>query len=106
MTTAQHIVEKIGGTSMSNYEAVRDNIIIGQRKKRDLYQRIFVLSAYGGVPNELVEHTKTGERGVDAQFADTESDWASGDDLTKLIQLLTDINGELFTDPMLKQQAD
>ena len=45
MTTAQHTVEKIGGTSMSNYEAVRDNIIIGKRKKSDLYQRIFVVSA-------------------------------------------------------------
>ena len=106
MTTAQHTVEKIGGTSMSNYEAVRDNIIIGKRKKSDLYQRIFVVSAYGGVTNELLEHKKTGEPGVYALFADAESDWAWGDDLTKLIQLLTDINGELFRDPMLKQQAD
>ena len=106
MTTAQHTVEKIGGTSMSNYEAVRDNIIIGKRKKSDLYQRIFVVSAYGGVTNELLEHKKTGEPGVYALFADAESDWAWGDDLTKLIQLLTDINGELFADPMLKQQAD
>lgn len=64
MTTAQHTVEKIGGTSMSNYEAVRDNIIIAKRKKSDLYQRIFVVSAYGGVTNELLEHKKTGEPGV------------------------------------------
>ncbi|KPQ30651.1 MAG: aspartate kinase [Marinobacter excellens HL-55] len=106
MTTAQHTVEKIGGTSMSNYEAVRDNIIIGKRKKSDLYQRIFVVSAYGGVTNELLEHKKTGEPGVYALFADAESDWAWGDDLTKLIKFLTDINGELFVDPMLKQQAD
>ncbi|HLV77745.1 MAG TPA: aspartate kinase [Marinobacter sp.] len=106
MTTALHTVEKIGGTSMSNYEAVRDNIIIGKRKKSDLYQRIFVVSAYGGVTNELLEHKKTGEPGVYALFADAESDWAWGDDLTKLIQLLTDINGELFRDPMLKHQAD
>ncbi|MFV8572155.1 aspartate kinase [Marinobacter sp. SBS5] len=106
MTTAQHTVEKIGGTSMSNYEAVRDNIIIGQRDKNDLYQRIFVVSAYGGVTNELLEHKKTGEPGVYALFADAESDWAWGDDLTTLIKLLTDINSDLFTDPMLKQQAD
>src|SRR5690554_3739019 len=98
MTTAQHTVEKIGGTSMSNYEAVRDNIIIGKRKKSDLYQRIYVVSAYAGVTNELLEHKKTGEPGVYALFADAESDWAWGDDLTKLIKLLTDINGELFTD--------
>ncbi|MBR9870351.1 MAG: aspartate kinase [Gammaproteobacteria bacterium] len=106
MTTAQHTVEKIGGTSMSNYEAVRDNIIIGNRDEADLYQRIFVVSAYGGVTNELLEHKKTGEPGVYALFADAESDWAWGDDLTTLIKLLTDINGDLFTDPMLKQQAD
>ncbi|GGC67774.1 aspartate kinase [Marinobacter halophilus] len=91
---------------MSNYEAVRDNIIIGKREKSDLYQRIFVVSAYAGVTNELLEHKKTGEPGVYALFADAESDWAWGDDLTKLIKFLTDINGELFLDPMLKQQAD
>ncbi|WP_372981007.1 aspartate kinase [Marinobacter sediminum] len=106
MTTQQHTVEKIGGTSMSNYEAVRDNIIIGNRSKDELYQRIFVVSAYGGVTNELLEHKKTGEPGVYALFADAESDWAWGDDLTKLVKFLTDLNGDLFEDPMLKQQAD
>jgi aspartate kinase len=106
MTTAQHTVEKIGGTSMSNYEAVRDNIIVGNREKGDLYQRIFVVSAYGGVTDELLEHKKTGEPGVYALFADAESDWAWGDDLTKLVKFLTDLNGNLFEDPMLKQQAD
>jgi len=106
MTTAQHTVEKIGGTSMSNYEAVRDNIIVGNREKSDLYQRIFVVSAYGGVTDELLEHKKTGEPGVYALFADAESDWAWGDDLTKLVKFLTDLNGNLFEDPMLKQQAD
>ncbi|MFP3976632.1 MULTISPECIES: aspartate kinase [Marinobacter] len=106
MTSQLHTVEKIGGTSMSNYEAVRDNIIVGDRNKEDLYQRIFVVSAYGGVTNELLEHKKTGEPGVYALFADAESDWAWGDDLTQLIKFITDINGELFEDPMLKQQAD
>ncbi|WP_298451160.1 aspartate kinase [uncultured Marinobacter sp.] len=106
MTSQLHTVEKIGGTSMSNYEAVRDNIIVGDRSKEDLYQRIFVVSAYGGVTNELLEHKKTGEPGVYALFADAESDWAWGDDLTQLIKFITDINGELFEDPMLKQQAD
>jgi aspartate kinase len=106
MSSQQHTVEKIGGTSMSNYEAVRDNIIIGDRKKEDLYQRIFVVSAYGGVTDELLEHKKTGEPGVYALFADAESDWAWGDDLTKLVKFLTDKNADLFHDPMLKQQAD
>ncbi|MEQ5835208.1 aspartate kinase [Marinobacter sp. NFXS9] len=106
MTSQQHTVEKIGGTSMSDYQAVRDNIIVGDRSADDLYQRIFVVSAYGGVTDELLEHKKTGEPGVYALFADAESDWAWGDDLSKLTQFLTDFNGELFDDPMLKQQAD
>ncbi|KXS51227.1 MAG: Aspartokinase, partial [Marinobacter sp. T13-3] len=83
-----------------------DNIIVGNRNKDDLYQRIFVVSAYGGVTDELLEHKKTGEPGVYALFADAESDWAWGDDLTKLVKFLTDLNGNLFEDPMLKQQAD
>lgn len=106
MTSQLHTVEKIGGTSMSNYEAVRDNIIVANHTNEELYQRIFVVSAYSGVTNELLEHKKTGEPGVYALFADAESDWAWADDLTKLIQFMTDINGELFEDPMLKQQAD
>ncbi len=91
---------------MSDYQAVRDNIVVGERSADELYQRIFVVSAYGGVTDELLEHKKTGEPGVYALFADAESDWAWGDDLTKLTQFLTDFNGELFDDPMLKQQAD
>ncbi|MGO1501245.1 MAG: aspartate kinase [Marinobacter sp.] len=106
MTSQLHTVEKIGGTSMSSYEAVRDNIFVANHTNEELYQRIFVVSAYSGVTNELLEHKKTGEPGVYALFADAESDWAWADDLTKLIKFLTDINGELFEDPMLKQQAD
>lgn len=102
----QHTVEKIGGTSMSNFEAVRDNIVLGHRSKDELYNRIFVVSAYGGVTDELLEHKKTGEPGVYALFADAESDWAWGDDLTKLVKFLTDLNAELFDDPILRQQAD
>ena len=91
---------------MSNYEAVRDNIVLGNRSKDELYNRIFVVSAYGGVTDELLEHKKTGEPGVYALFADAESDWAWGDDLTKLVKFLTDLNAELFDDHMLRQQAD
>ncbi len=91
---------------MSNFEAVRDNIVMGNREHGDWYNRIFVVSAYGGVTDELLEHKKTGEPGVYALFADAESDWAWGDDLTKLVKFLTDLNAELFEDQMLRQQAD
>jgi aspartate kinase len=57
-------VEKIGGTSMSAYEQVFNNIVIYQRNQETLYNRVFVVSAYAGVTNWLLEDKKTGEPGV------------------------------------------
>ena len=54
-------VEKIGGTSMSRFQDVLNNIIIGTREKREYYNRVFVVSAYNDVTNWLLEHKKTGE---------------------------------------------
>ena len=56
-------VEKIGGTSMSQFHDVLQNIIKGNRKGDDLYNRIFVVSAYNNVTNWLLEHKKTGLTG-------------------------------------------
>lgn len=61
-------VEKIGGTSMSAFDDVITNIIIGSRKKTALYNRIFVVSAYSGVTNLLLEHKKTGIPGIYEKF--------------------------------------
>jgi aspartate kinase len=57
-------VHKIGGTSMSRFEDVIQNIIIGGAPDGELYRRIFVVSAYSNVTNWLLEHKKTGEPGV------------------------------------------
>lgn len=65
-------VEKIGGTSMSRFGEILDNLILGKRKGKDLYGRIFVVSAYGSVTNWLLEHKKTGENGVYTLFAKQE----------------------------------
>jgi len=61
-------VEKIGGTSMSKFQDVLSNIILGNRTDFDLYNRVFVVSAYAGVTNWLLEHKKTGEPGVYEMF--------------------------------------
>jgi len=65
----KHTVEKIGGTSMTKFGEVMRHIIIGRRKGRELYQRIFVVSAFGGITDLLLEKKKTGEPGVYAKFA-------------------------------------
>ncbi|MBR9653062.1 aspartate kinase [Thalassovita aquimarina] len=69
-----HTVEKIGGTSMSRLDALRDTLFIGDRDDDTLYGRIFVVSAFGGITNLLLEHKKTGEAGVYALFANADSD--------------------------------
>jgi aspartate kinase len=57
-------VEKIGGTSMTALNDVIKNIILFNRSGRQLYNRIFVVSAFSGVTNLLLENKKTGEPGV------------------------------------------
>ena len=49
----KHTVEKIGGTSMSRFGDIMNNVIIGDRKGAALYNRIFIVSAYGGITNLL-----------------------------------------------------
>ncbi len=65
----QHTVEKIGGTSMTRFGELMKNILIGSRKGPELYNRLFVVSAYGGITNFLLEDKKTGEPGIYGKFA-------------------------------------
>ncbi|MEN9918932.1 MAG: hypothetical protein RL662_1368 [Bacteroidota bacterium] len=81
-------VEKIGGTSMSQFKDVLKNIIIGERTPDKYYNRIFVVSAYNNVTNWLLEHKKTGEAGVYVQFIQNEDYSMALDDLCqRLIQI-------------------
>ncbi len=82
-------VEKIGGTSMSKFDDVLNNVIKGSRKPEELYNRIFVVSAYNNVTNWLLEHKKTGEPGVYVQFLEN-ADYSIG--LDSLCQRLLHIN--------------
>jgi len=93
-------VEKIGGTSMSKFGDVLQNIIIGGRDKDEYYNRIFVVSAYSGVTNWLLEHKKTGEPGIYDRFVNSEDYKAA---LDVLLEKLLAINAE-FTDIHLDQE--
>jgi aspartate kinase len=83
-------VEKIGGTSMSAFHDVLENIML--REPNRVYGRVYVVSAYAGVTNQLLEHKKTGEPGVYAKFANG-GDYASA--LEALTGKLKGINKEL-----------
>lgn len=92
-----HTVEKIGGTSMSRFSELMDTILIGNRQGAALYNRIFVVSAYGGITNLLLEHKKTGEPGVYARFAEAENELAWKENLEQVRDEMLEKNAELFS---------
>ncbi|EAU54342.1 aspartate kinase [Mariprofundus ferrooxydans] len=101
-----HSVEKVGGTSMSNYVAVRDNIILRPGAGESRCQRIIVVSAYGGITNQLLEHKKSGKPGVYALFADAVND----DSWREMLHAVKDeffaINSSLFGNTELLTRAN
>ena len=82
-------VEKIGGTSMSQFQDVLKNIVIGTREPANYFNRILVVSAYNNVTNWLLEHKKTKEPGIYLKFVNHE-DYNSA--LDTLLAKLIDIN--------------
>ncbi len=102
----RHTVEKIGGTSMSRTEELLRTVLIGDRKGADLYNRIFVVSAYAGMTDDLLEHKKSGEPGVYALFASAESGWVWGDALTAVADKMYAHNERIFSDEGARQSAN
>ncbi|TAG53528.1 MAG: aspartate kinase [Cytophagales bacterium] len=82
-------VEKIGGTSMSAFGDVLNNIITYKRTGKELYNRIFIVSAYSGVTNWLLENKKTGDPGIYHHFIN-QNDFHKS--LSDLIIKLKEIN--------------
>ena len=101
-----HTVEKIGGTSMSRLRELRDTLFIGQRKDADLYGRIFVVSAFGGITDLLLEHKKSGEPGVYALFANDDTNHGWHDKLDEVGEAMKAAHGEILEHPADIQQAD
>lgn len=104
--TPRHTVEKIGGTSMSRTEELLETVLIGDRQGEALYQRIFVVSAYAGMTDELLEHKKSGKPGVYALFASAESGWGWGDALSAVAEKMFEHNARIFADEGARQSAN
>lgn len=58
---------------MSRAGELLDTLYIGNRDAKAIYNRVFVVSAFAGITNRLLEHKKTGEQGVYAHFASDDS---------------------------------
>lgn len=88
-------VEKIGGTSMYQFHNVMNNIIGYPNSERFRYGRVFVVSAYAGVTNMLLEDKKTEAPGIYQHFIKGEDYEASIDHLLsealKINKLFIDI---------------
>ena len=106
ISSKEHTVHKIGGTSMSDMDAVLSNILVGERTGDALYNRIFIVSAYGGVTDRLLENKKTSEPGVFQLYADGDNDWAWGDALSETANHLCEINHRVFDDSADRKLAD
>jgi aspartate kinase len=79
-------VEKIGGTSMSQFRRVLENIIRLPDDPEFRYGRVFVVSAYGGVTNMLLEDKKTKAPGIYAEFVAQQDYESSIDQLLRRLQ--------------------
>lgn len=102
---AQHTVEKIGGTSMSNFDAVKENII-KHPKNKSLYQRVFVVSAYGGMTDLLLDYKKSGEPGVFALFSNSIKDDSWQKQLHSVKERMFEINRSLFSNEIALADAN
>lgn len=96
-----HTVEKIGGTSMTAFDAVLDNILLLPEQK---YQRIFVVSAYGGMTDALLECKRTGNPGVYQLIAKRDEQWQQA--FENVEQRMLMVNENMFADPINRLRAD
>ena len=107
---APRSVEKIGGTSISATDTVFDNVLIAGRSGAELYGRIFVVSAFAGLTDLLLENKKTGEPGVygrfaaDAREADEDRGWIEA--LETVRHEMKAINARMFARAASREQAD
>ncbi|KGY12043.1 aspartate kinase [Vibrio tubiashii] len=99
-----YTVEKIGGTSMTAFDTVLDNILLRPTAGDSLYNRVFVVSAYGGLTDALLECKRTGSPGVFALIANGDERWSKELDSVEQRMLLT--NDHMFADPMIRMKAD
>ncbi|KOO12505.1 aspartate kinase, partial [Vibrio xuii] len=88
-----YTVEKIGGTSMTAFDAVLENIIL---RPEEHYKRVFVVSAYGGITDALLECKKTSKPGVYQLIAKRDEKWREALDYVEKRMLLT--NENIFAD--------
>lgn len=106
MERRQHTVEKIGGTSMSRTDELLRTVLIGDLEGDALYQRVFVVSAYGGVTDMLLEHKHSGDPGVYALFNEGDDEALWKDALARTLAHMCTLNADIFDVEQDREEAD
>lgn len=101
-----HTVEKIGGTTMSRVDELYETLFTGDREAEALYGRVFIVSAFGGITNLLLEHKKSGEPGVYALFANDDAHHGWHDQLDRVAEAMKQAHGKVLSQSADIQQAD
>jgi len=91
---------------MVDMDAVLQNILIGDRRGDELYNRIIVVSAYAGVTDMLLEHKHGGAPGVFSLYSKADAEWAWGDLLSGVAEKMLRINSATFSDESHRRTAD
>lgn len=97
-------VEKIGGTCMARSRELLDSLFL--RGDETPYGRIFVVSAYSGVTDALLEHKKTAEQGVYAAFANADGDFQWAQALDVAAELMRERHAGVLDHPADAAEAD
>lgn len=101
-----HTVEKIGGTSMSRADELIDTLLMAGSNDKGRYDRIFVVSAFGGITDLLLEQKKTGTPGVYGLFANSDSSLAWSEALDNAAKKMTEVHHRLLEHPADRRTAE
>ncbi len=91
---------------MSRLDELRDTLFVGGRSGRDLYGRMIVVSAFGGITDLLLEHKKSGDPGVYALFASAEEDHGWHGALDSVAKAMQRAHAKVLGHPADREQAD
>ena len=90
---------------MSRLDELVENLF-KRDNESEIYNRVFVVSAFGGITNLLLEHKKSDEPGVYARFANDEDDHGWLDALSKVAQGMRDAHKAVLHNPADLSDAD
>ena len=91
---------------MSRAPELVGTLFLGQRKPTQVYGRVFVVSAFGGITNMLLEHKKTGSPGVYARFATDDRGVGWQDALHETSDRMCRIHADILTHDADRERAD